>query len=219
MDKGDKMSDIGKKIVLDSDYVDMICEKYKANRDKISEVENHSCFSSPDLDQHSCVYPRSHKGCSECNYCHHNDELWQNCLYVCQISHVCLAAYLTRLGYRAGEDHKKVVKDLLTMDYKELVLEIDSLLANDKEVREDLVEEVSEEIFDEIMDEVFTEDVEEPKDLKEEYVSVRDAAEYINKSLPSMYKYIRDEKVEVKQEGKKKMVKVSSLEKFIKEDE
>lgn len=202
---------ISKKLILDSYFLKKIVEKkwphLDVDDDHLKRLENWSCFSDPDMDCHICNYDAKLKG-KICDFCKSNDELKMNCYRVCEISHICLAAYANRLK---GEFDTDYFEKLLTISYDELLLELESLKEGGKVEK---VENVKKELEEEVLEEpVETKEEVEVSEEDEDFVSVKKASEIADVSVPTMYNYIKKGKVDYIKEKSLK-ISVSSLEKF-----
>lgn len=198
-----------KKILLDEEIIDIICEEYGAKKEMIMHLENYSCFSEPDLDKHSCVYSKG-----DCNFCHKNPILWDNCVNVCQISKVCLAAYLVRSGYKAeefGGDVKKRMKEALTSDYSVLLCEIDKLVEDASVSQPNSKEEAVVSVTEETEVTECCGECEGGCCSEEEWVTVKRAAEMMECTVPNMYAHVNSKHVVSEKRGRSTMVLVASM--------
>jgi hypothetical protein len=119
-----------KAVVLNEEIINIICKEYKALKGKVMHLENYNCFSDPDYNRHVCNYTMKING-HGCNYCHHNPMLWSECANVCQISKVCMAAYLLRMEWGddiAGLNLSEKIEKVLTLDYEEIITVIDGVI-------------------------------------------------------------------------------------------
>lgn len=213
---------IGKKLMLDEYFLKKVVEnKYPnldVNDERLKRLEHWSCFSDPDMSEHICNYSAKLKG-YVCDYCRNNDELKFHCYRVCEISHICLAAFANRLK---GEFDQEYFENLLTISYDELLLEIETLQKGglEEEVKEEIEEVIKQEVVAEIKEEIKEEPEEVVKEeiIKEEveedlkYVSVKRASEIIGVSVPTMYNRIKKGTVEFIRDGSLK-ISVDSLQK------